>query len=84
MKKNEDELESDLEESDTAEKGEEVTEMLTNSLILEILVEMAKCPDSILKNFKKISLKKTKLKRAPTRPKKTGFLTSQAEIKSFV
>jgi len=39
---------------------------------------MAKCPESILKNFKKLSLKKQKLKRAASKPKKSGFVTSQA------
>lgn len=39
---------------------------------------MAKYPDSILRKFKKIAMKKSKIKRAPPKPKKNGFQTSQA------
>lgn len=38
----------------------------------------------MLKSFKNIAIKKPKLKRAPTKSKKNGFSTNQAEIKGFI
>ena len=47
-------------------------------------MEVAKYPETVLKSFKGIAMKKPKIKRAPNKNKKNGFLTNQAEIKSFV
>lgn len=58
--------------------------MLTNSLILEVLVQLAKSPETLLKSFKKLSLKKPKTKRSGPKPKKSGFNTTQSQIKSFI
>jgi hypothetical protein len=51
---------------------------------LEILVEMAKHPETILRKFKDISLKKIKIKKNFSKPKKNGFVTNQTEIKNFI
>jgi hypothetical protein len=44
---------------------------------LEILVEMAKNPETILRKFKEIELKKVKIKRNVYKQKKNGFVTNQ-------
>ena len=58
--------------------------MVFNALIFDILKEMVRYTDTILKKFKEFSIKKPKIKRAQPKPKKNGFPTNQAEIKGFV
>lgn len=58
--------------------------MVFNALIFDILKEMAKFPESMLKRFKQYSTKKPKIKRAQPKQKKNGFSTNQAEIKGFL
>ena len=78
------ESDEEAEEADIGEKAEAVSDLLFNSLITEVLKDMAQHPNTIIPQFKQYAVKKPKIKRAPPKPKKYGFPTNQAEIKRFI
>lgn len=78
------EEEDEEDKGDLAERAENVSVMVFNGMIFDVLKDMAKYPDSILKRFKEFSIRKPKLKRAVTKPKKSGFSTNQNEVKGFI
>ena len=77
-------IEEEEEKSDLAEQAENVSGMVFNGMIFDVLKDIARYPDSILKHFKEYSIRRPRLRRAVTKPKKNGFSTNQNEIKGFI
>lgn len=69
---------------DIGEKAEAITDLLFNNLMTEVLRDLAKYPDTIIQKFKQLGVRVPKIKRAPQKPKKYGFVTNLAEIKLFI
>lgn len=81
---------------DIAEKAEGLSEIMFQNILIEVLKDMARYPHTILQKFKNFAIERkdaenqrssakstNKIQRAPSKSKKNGFPTNQAEIRNF-
>lgn len=78
------ESDEDFSENDIGEKAEAITDLLFSHLMMETLRDMALFPKTIIPKFKEFAVQRPKIKRAQPKSKKYGFVTNQAEIKTFI